>query len=309
MNDVADPMSLLQVAKACQQNPWTPHVAPGKTMGMIFFNPSLRTRMSTQKAAANLGMTSLVMNVGVDGWKLAFEHGEVMDGDSQEHIKDAVQVMGQYCDVLGVRTFPSLVNREADYQEEMLSRFLAHSPVPVVSMESATRHPLQSLADMLTIDQLGLKKPKVAVTWAPHPKALPQAVVNSFLEWSTLLDAEVVLAHPKGYDLHPQFAAHADVVTHNQTEALAHADVVYTKNWSPYEAYGQVLPVAESWTVTEEKLALTNQGKFMHCLPLRRNVVATDAVVDQSIVYEQAHNRTFAAQAVLKTLLDANNIL
>ena len=303
--DVPHPEALIAEAEACQKNFWMPEVGRGKMLGMLFFNPSLRTRLSTQKAAANLGMDTMVMNASSDGWKLEMQDGAIMDGDAQEHIKDAVHVMSQYCDILAVRTFPSLTDREADYQEQVLSQFLAHAEVPVVSLESAIRHPLQSLADVLTIRNQGLNKPKIAVTWAPHPRSLPQAVTNSFMEWSSLLDAEVVLAHPEGYDLHPEFAAHADRITHNQMEALEGADIVYTKNWSAYGDYGQRLSVAEDWTVTAEKMAQTNQGKFLHCLPLRRNVVATDAVVDASPVYTQARNRIFSAQAVLKTLLES----
>ncbi|HAA16444.1 MAG TPA: N-acetylornithine carbamoyltransferase [Cytophagales bacterium] len=305
--DVSDPSKLLAAAAECKAQPWSPEVGTGKTIGMLFFNPSLRTRMSTQKAAANLGMNTIVMNASSDGWVLEMEDGSVMDGAAQEHIKDAVHVMSQYCDVLAVRTFATLSDREADYQEAILSQFLRHAEVPVVSLESAIRHPLQSLADMLTIQEKGIKKPKIAVSWAPHPRALPQAVTNSFLEWSQLLDAEVVLTHPEGYDLHPEFAQHADKVTHDQEEAMAGADFVYVKNWSPYQQYGQVLPVDKNWTITEEKMGLTKQGNFMHCLPLRRNVVASDAVVDASVVYEQAKNRIFSAQAVLKTLLTENH--
>ena len=305
LSDVPDPQGLIATAEACQAKPWMPQVGTGITIGLIFFNPSLRTRMSTQKAAINLGAQTMVMNVGQDGWALEMEDGAVMDGDSQEHIKDAVRVMSQYCDILGVRTFATLTDREGDYQEAVLSKFREYATVPVISLESATRHPLQSLTDVLTIKNLGLKKPKIAVTWAPHPKALPQAVTNSFLEWSSLLEADVVLAHPEGYNLHPEFAAHADVITHNQAEALADADIVYTKNWSSYENYGKRPAVAEDWTVSEEKMALTKHGVFMHCLPLRRNVVATDGVVDQSLVYTQAGNREYAAQAVLKTMIEA----
>jgi len=244
------------------------------------------------------------MNIGKEGWNIEFEDGAVMDGSTQEHIKDAVAVISQYCDVLGVRTFAGLQYREEDYQEKVLNDFVKYSTVPIVSLESATLHPLQSLADLVTIQEQRIVKPKVAVSWAPHPRALPQAVVNSFLEWIVKTDAEVVLTHPEGYNLSPKFTQGV-TVTHRQEEALKGADFVYVKNWSSYEQYGQILESSKDWTITEEKMSLTNQGKFMHCLPIRRNVIAADAVVDNSLVLAQANNRTFAAQAVLRKLLSS----
>lgn len=275
--------------------------AVGKSLAMLFFNPSLRTRMSTQQAAYNLGMSVSVLEAN-QAWKLEYEPGAIMDGDAQEHVKDAIKVLSSYTDILAVRSFPGLVNREDDYNEKIMQACIEFSDKPILSLESATRHPLQSLTDMMTITESGIKKPKIAVTWAPHPKCLPQAVVNSFLEWSQFLDADVWLAHPEGYELAPEFVQGVNV-TNNQAEALADADFVYTKNWSSYTHYGQKLDVAENWTVTAEKMALTKQGKFMHCLPVRRNVVAMDEVIDNSIVYEQAANRLWAAQAVIKELL------
>lgn len=277
--------------------------ATGKNLSMLFFNPSLRTRMSTQAAAYNLGMSVSALDAG-QGWTLELEEGAIMNGDTQEHIKDAIRVLSSYTDILAVRSFPGLVSREDDYSEKVLSQCIKHSEKPILSLESATRHPLQSLTDMATITELGIKRPKIAVTWAPHPKKLPQAVVNSFLEWSAFLDADVWLAHPEGYELHPEFTAGA-TVTHNQAEALADADIVYCKNWSSYSDYGNKPPVAENWTVDAQKMGLTKKAAFMHCLPVRRNVVVTDSVLDDSIIYQQAVNRVWAAQAVLMELLKA----
>jgi N-succinyl-L-ornithine transcarbamylase len=282
-------------------NPFSSKIGQGKTLGMIFFNPSLRTRMSTQKAAYNLGMDVISLNVGDDGWKIEMEEGAVMEGGSQEHIKDAVKVMSQYVDVLGVRTFAGLKNQSEDYAEKVLNNFIQHAEVPVVSLESTTLHPLQSLTDMMTI-----KKPKVAITWAPHPKALPQAVTNSFLQWANQYDLDLTLACPEGYEPAAQFTKGIKV-TNNQDEALNGADIVYTKNWSSFEYYGQVLSNDKSWMISADKMKLTNNGKFMHCLPVRRNVVVGDEVLDGSIVYNQAKNREYAAQIVLKKILENLN--
>lgn len=303
-DDAGDIEPLIQEAIALQKNTWMPEIGKGQTLGLVFMNPSLRTRMSTQKAAFNLGMNVMVMNLGQDSWNIETEDGAIMNGSSQEHIKDAVQVMSLYCDVLGIRSFPELQSVASDYSETVINAFVKYSSVPVISLESATRHPLQSLADLITIRQTGILKPRVAVTWAPHPRTLPQAVTNSFLEWCQLTDAQIILAHPVGYALKDTFTNGLEI-TNNQEEALEGADFVYTKNWSSYEHYGQTPAVTEDWTITSEKMALTNQGKFMHCLPIRRNVVATDEVIDQSIVYQQAKNREYAAQVVLKRILEA----
>lgn len=306
VSDVPDFKTLVQQAAACKATPlkWN-HVGVGKTIGLIFFNPSLRTRLSTQKAAANLGLQCIVMNIGSDGWKLEFEDGAIMDGGTAEHVKDAAAVMGRYCDIIGLRSFPSLEDREKDYQDTVLKAFMQYAGVPIISLESAIRHPLQSLADILTIEEhKTVEKPKIVLSWAPHPRALPQAVANSFAEWIRASDHDLVITHPEGYDLAaPFFAGHT--VTYDQNEALKDADFVYVKNWSSYREYGQILSQDPAWTITAEKMALTNQAKFMHCLPVRRNVVVADAVIDspQSIVLDQAENRVYAAQAAILSLL------
>ena len=303
VSDISSVENLVDEAINLKKHPQNHALGKGKTLGLLFFNPSLRTRLSSQKAAYNLGMNVITLNVNDDGWKIEFEDGAVMDQGSQEHIKDAVKVISQYCDILGVRTFASLSNRKEDYQEKVLSAFLANASVPVISLESATLHPLQSLADLITIKEQGILRPKVAITWAPHPRPLPQAVVNSFLEWITKIDAEVVLTHPKGYELHDKFT-HGININYHQEESLTGADFVYAKNWSAYEPYGQKITEDPSWTVTRDKMSLTNNGRFMHCLPIRRNVIATDEVIDNSLVIRQAENRIYAAQIVLKTLLE-----
>ncbi len=306
VSDVEDFQGLIRLSAECKANPlrWQDK-GVGKTLGLIFFNPSLRTRLSTQKAAANLGLQCIVMNIGADGWQLEFQDGTVMNGGTAEHVKDAAAVMGRYCDIIGLRSFPGLKNREEDYQEQVLNAFLKYAGVPIVSLESATRHPLQSLADLLTIEEKKeLEKPKIVLSWAPHPRALPQAVANSFAEWMRESDYNLVITHPEGYDLAaPFFAGHT--VTYDQEEAFRDADFVYVKNWSSYRHYGQILSQDENWMITPKKMALTHQAKFMHCLPVRRNVVVADAVIDspQSIVLDQAENRVFAAQAVLLSLL------
>ena len=277
----------------------------GKTLGLIFFNPSLRTRLSTQRAAQNLGLDVIVMNIGGEGWRLGFSDGGGMDGGTAEHVKDAAAVMGRYCEILGVRTFARLSDREADYCEELLEAFKRYAGVPLLSLESATRHPLQSLADVLTIfEHKQVERPKVVLSWAPHPRALPQAVANSFVEWMKAVECELVVTHPEGYELAAPFAAGVSV-TYDQREALAGADFVYVKNWSSYREYGQILSQNRAWTLTPDKMALTDQARFMHCLPVRRNVVVTDAVIDSpaSLVLEQAENRIYAAQAVLAAQL------
>ena len=306
VEDPGDPVKLVREAIALKADPFQSDIGKNKTLGLIFFNPSLRTRLSTQRAAYNLGLNVIVMNIDKDGWKIEFEDGAVMDGGSQEHIRDAVEVISGYVDVLGVRTFPSLKNREDDYSEKVLSQFIKYSRVPVISLESATRHPLQSLADLVTIRETKIIKPKVVLSWAPHPKVLPQAVSNSFLEWIKVTDAQVILACPKGYELADEFLDGVDVIN-NQEKAFQGADFIYTKNWSSYHDYGKTPSVSENWTVDEKKMSLTNNGHFMHCLPLRRNVVATDDVVNNSLVYKQAKNRECAAQIVLKTILECNS--
>ncbi|ASS50687.1 MAG: acetylornithine carbamoyltransferase [Candidatus Fluviicola riflensis] len=300
---VADVIDVPQLIESVRSMKGTQQLdfARGKNLAMLFFNPSLRTRMSTQTAAYNLGMTVSTLDAH-QGWKLETEPGSIMNGDAQEQLQDAIRVMSGYTDLLAIRSFAGLQNKQDDYAETLLNECIRHSDKPVISLESAIRHPLQSLTDMVTIAELGIKKPKIAVTWAPHPKALPQAVVNSFLEWTPFLEADVWLAHPEGYELGQQFSKHAHI-THNQQEALEGADIVYCKNWSSVTNYGQRLSGNDHWTVDSRKMQHTNNAHFMHCLPIRRNVVATDEVVDTSIVYQQAKNRIWAAQTVLQQLL------
>ena len=280
-----------------------------KTALLVFFNNSLRTRLSTQKAAQNLGMNVIVLDVNQGAWKLETGHGVVMDGDKSEHLLEAIPVMGCYCDVIGVRSFARFESREDDYNEVILNQFIQYSGRPVFSMEAATRHPLQTFADIITIEEHKTKaRPKVVMTWAPHPKALPQAVPNSFAEGMSMTDYDFVIANPEGYDLAPEFVGHARV-THNQDEALEGADFVYAKNWAPYQAdiYGKVVNYDMGWTVSKEKMALTNDAFFMHCLPVRRNMIVTDEVIEspRSLVIPEAANREISAQTVLKMLLQS----
>ena len=280
-----------------------------KTALLVFFNNSLRTRLSTQKAAQNLGMNVIVLDVNQGAWKLETGHGVVMDGDKSEHLLEAIPVMGCYCDVIGVRSFARFESREDDYNEVILNQFIQYSGRPVFSMEAATRHPLQTFADIITIEEHKTKaRPKVVMTWAPHPKALPQAVPNSFAEGMSMTDYDFVIANPEGYDLAPEFVGHARV-THNQDEALEGADFVYAKNWAPYQAdiYGKVINYDMGWTVSKEKMALTNDAFFMHCLPVRRNMIVTDEVIEspRSLVIPEAANREISAQTVLKMMLQS----
>ena len=316
-SDVTSIPDLIQSGLNFKQNPYSQNqLGLNKTIGLLFLNPSLRTRISTQVAAKNLGMESIVFNVDKDGWQLEYGEGAIMNGNTIEHVKEAAAVLGQYVNILGVRSFPSLTDREKDYSEYVINAFVKYSGVPVVSLESATLHPLQSLADLITIKEIwanapllrrgvGGEVPKVVLTWAPHVKALPQAVPNSFAQWVNAWGgAEFVIAHPKGYDLDEQFTRGATIV-HDQDEALRQADFVYVKNWSSYHDYGKILNADPSWMITNKKIAQTNNGKVMHCLPVRRNLVIADEVLDgpQSIVVRQAGNRVWAAQAVLEKLL------
>lgn len=306
--DVADLAQLLDRAFECKRSPhaWR-DLGAGRTLGMVFFNPSLRTRVSTHRAATLLGMDVVAMTVGSDSWALETRDGAIMDGSAAEHIREAAAVLGRYVDVLGVRSFARLHDRDEDYAETILERFVELSGVPVVSLESATRHPLQSLADVMTIEQFKRSsRPRVVLTWAPHPRALPQAVPNSFAEWTLAMGYELVIAHPPGYELDERFTRGA-TITHDQDAALDGADFVYAKNWSSYRDYGKILSHDQNWQITPEKMALTRDGFFMHCLPIRRNVIAADAVLDspRSIVVEQAANRIPAAQAVLRTIVEA----
>lgn len=279
-----------------------------KTLLMIFFNSSLRTRLSTQKAAMNLGMNVMVLDVNQGAWKLETERGVIMDGDKAEHLLEAIPVMGSYCDIIGVRSFAGLKDKKEDYEERVIEQFIKYSGRPVFSMEAATRHPLQSFADLITIEEYKTKpRPKVVMTWAPHPKALPQAVPNSFAEWMNATDYEFVITHPHGYELDPKFVGKAKV-EYDQRKALEGADFVYAKNWSAYADpnYGKVLSTDRDWTVDAEKMALTNNAYFMHCLPVRRNMIVTDDVIEseRSIVIPEAANREISAQTVIKRLLE-----
>jgi len=311
VHDVDDVTALVNLALELKHDPLKhANLGRNKTLGLIFFNPSLRTRLSTQKAAHNLTLRVMDMNVGQDSWNLEIRDNVVMDGDTSEHIKEAAAVIGQYCDIIGIRSFPSLNDKDTDYKEEVIQKFITYSGVPVVSLESATRHPLQSLADLITINELKkTARPKVVLTWAAHPKALPQAVPNSFAEWMNhpAANVDLVITHPEGYELDSKFTQGAKI-THNQNEALEGADFVYAKTWSSYKYYGNIISKDKSWMISPEKMKLTNQAKFMHCLPVRRNVIVSDAVIDSpnSVVIQQAGNRVWSAQAVLKKILEDN---
>ncbi|HCM75493.1 MAG TPA: N-acetylornithine carbamoyltransferase [Cytophagales bacterium] len=307
IEDVKDYKALIASALAYKSNPFVDKtLGQNKTMGMIFLNPSMRTRISTQRAARNLGMEVIVFNLDKEGWQLEFEDGAVMNGTKAEHVKEAAAVMGQYFDILGIRTFPGLINKEEDYSEHYINQFVKYAGIPVVSLESATLHPLQSLADAVTIQELRTTiKPKVVLTWAPHIKALPQAVPNSFAQWMSHWDeVEFVITHPEGYELDKKFTG-SSKIEYDQEKALQGADFIYVKNWSSYKEYGQILNTLPTWMVTKEKLDVTNDAKVMHCLPVRRNLVIADDVLDSSnsVVTQQAGNRVWAAQAVLSEIL------
>lgn len=278
----------------------------GKRIGCIFLNPSLRTRVSTQIAAANLGMECIVMNMDKEGWALEMADGAIMNKDKVEHIKDAAAVLGNYFDILAVRAFPSLINKKEDTEDTIIKQFIKYSGIPVVSLESATRHPLQSLADMMTIkeESLGKHKPKVVLTWAPHIKAIPHAVANSFTEWALGCGHDLTITHPMGYELDPSFTQSA-TIEYDQNKALEDADFVYVKNWSSFNDYGKIIHVDKSWILTEDKLKNSPSAKVMHCLPVRRNLELSDEILDhsRSLVQQQAKNRIYAAQAVLDELL------
>ncbi|MFM9947776.1 MAG: N-acetylornithine carbamoyltransferase [Saprospiraceae bacterium] len=308
VEDVPDLTGLLHKALAYKAEPFADkQLGVGKTLGMLFMNPSMRTRISTQVAARNLGMEVIVFNVEKDGWQLEFADGAIMKGDKTEHIKEAAGVLGQYLQVLGIRSFPKLTDRNEDYSEHVIRQFAKYSNIPVLSLESATLHPLQSLADIMTIKEnfQQPRRPKIVMTWAPHVKVLPQAVPNSFAQWVNAWgEADFVIVQPEGYELAEQFAGNASI-EHNQDKALQDADFVYVKNWSSYKNYGKIIRNDTSWMFTNKKLALTNNAKVMHCLPVRRNIVIADEILDgpNSIVIPQAGNRVWAAQAVLSELL------
>ena len=314
VSDVTDIQALINKGLAYKQHPLMDKaLGANKRVGLLFLNPSLRTRLSTQVASQNLGMDAIVFNVDKEGWALEFAEGAIMNGTTVEHVKDAAPILGQYFDILCIRTFPGLQNRDEDYAEKIINQFIKYAGVPVVSLESATLHPLQSLTDLMTIQEsiaaTGLvKKPKVVLTWAPHVKALPQCVANSFAQWATAANfADVVVTHPAGYELSEKYTKGA-TITHDQAAALEGADFVYVKNWSAYEDYGKVFCTDPAWMLTDKSLSHSNNAKVMHCLPVRRNVELSDEILDSpsSLVTKQAGNRVWAAQAVLSTLLTSN---
>jgi len=313
VHDVEDIDALVKAALAYKQSPYKDSAyGKGKRIGCLFLNPSMRTRLSTQIAAQQLGMEAIIFNVGAEGWAMEFEDGAVMNGSSVEHVKDAAPIFGKYFDILAIRTFPSLKNREEDYSEFYLQQFIKYAGIPIVSLESATLHPLQSLTDVLTIqesfaEQMPHRKPKVVLTWAPHVKALPQCVANSFAQWMNRWGAvDFVITHPLGMELKEEYTNGA-TITHQQDEALKDADFIYVKNWSGYTDYGKLYSGSDDWMLTQEKLLQTNQAKIMHCLPVRRNVELPDEILDgaHSLITQQAGNRVWAAQAVLKAILSS----
>ena len=313
VQDIGNLDAALKEAMEVKRTPFAwKHLGENKTIMLVFFNSSLRTRLSSQKAALNLGMNPIVLNIGQDSWKLETELGVVMDGDKSEHLREAIPVMASYCDIIGVRSFAGLSDREFDYAETVLSQFLEFSGKPVISLESATVHPCQAFADLITIEEhRENRRPKVVLTWAPHPKALPQAVPNSFAEWMNAADVDFVITHPHGYELDPRFAGNAKV-EYDQFKALEGADFVYAKNWScpgvtnPAD-YGKILSRDMAWTVDAAHMAVTNNAYFMHCLPVRRNMIVTDEVIDsdRSLVIPEAANRVVSAQVVMKRMLEA----
>jgi N-succinyl-L-ornithine transcarbamylase len=309
-NDAGNIDDLVHTALHFKTNPYSnSSLGKGKRIGLLFLNPSMRTRLSTQIAAQNLGMESIVFNASQEGWAFEFEEGAVMNGTTAEHIKDAAPILGKYFDILGIRTFPTLKDRESDYAEKVLHQFVKYCGIPVISLESATLHPLQSLTDIITISSHlpveNKTKPKVVLTWAPHVKALPQCVANSFAQWVNAWGhANFVITNPAGYDLDEKFTSGAEII-HNQDEALKDADFVYVKNWSSYQDYGKIINVDDNWLLNNEKLEATNDAKVMHCLPVRRNVELSDEILDggNSIITEEAGNRVWAAQAVIQEIL------
>lgn len=307
INDLTNLDLAVAEAIALKKDPYKfNNIGENKTLGMLFFNPSLRTRLSTQKAAHQLGIHTMIMNFSNEAWALEFENGTKMSGLRSEHIKEAAAVVSQYCDIVAIRAFASLTDKEGDEAEKVIHNFAKYASIPVVNMESATAHPLQALADAITIkEHTKIKRPKVVLTWAPHPKALPHAVANSFTRMAQKLDVNFVIAQPEGYELDPKITKKIPLYL-NQEEALEGADFVYSKNWCSYTDYGKVHTTEDSWMLTAEKLKKTNNAKFMHCLPVRRNIVVADDVLDNpnSLVVEQANNRTFSAQVVLKKIVE-----
>jgi N-succinyl-L-ornithine transcarbamylase len=309
VHDVHNVEELAQQAILIKQNKFAyQNLGKNKTMVLVFLNSSLRTRISTQKAAQNLGMQTIVLNLTQDSWSMEYEDGAIMNEGKAEHIKEGAAVISEYADIIGIRAFPSLTDKEKDYEEYVLNKFLANVKVPIVNMESATVHPLQSLTDLMTIrEYTNKKRPKVVLSWAPHIKALPQCVANSFSEWMNNADVDFMITHPEGYELNQKFSGNAKI-EYNQEKAFEQADFIYAKNWSAFEDYGKILDVKEDWIINDAKMKLTNNAKFMHCLPTRRNLEISDDVLDSeySLVIQQAANREFAAQAVIKNILENN---
>ena len=307
VGDIGNLDEALREARDVKANPFKwQDLGRNKTIILVFFNSSLRTRLSSQKAAQNLGMNAIVLNIDKDSWKLETEMGVIMDGDKSEHLREAIPVISSYCDIIGVRSFARFESRDFDYQETIINQFLQYSGRPVISLESATRHPCQAFADLITIDEHKTKKrPKVVLSWAPHPRALPQAVPNSFAEWMKVADVDFVITCPEGYDLAPDIMEGAHL-ERDQKKAFEGADFIYAKNWSSYESYGQILSKDMSWTVDAEHMSWTNNAKFMHCLPVRRNMIVTDEVIDSpnSLVIPEAANRVVSAQVVMKRMLE-----
>lgn len=307
IKDVPNLSDLLEEAKEVKTNPnaWK-SLGKNKSACLLFLNPSLRTRLSSQRAAQNLGLDVVVLDINSGSWKLEFADGVVMDGDKAEHIKEAAAVIGAYFDVIAIRAFAELKDQAEDYSEKVLSAFVKYCGVPVINMESSTGHPLQAFADLITIEQnKTISRPKVVLTWAPHPRALPQAVANSFAEWMRFADVDLVVTHPEGYELAPQFMG--DLKSeYNQSKAFEGADFIYAKNWSSYTEYGKILSTDMDWMVSAKKMELTNNAKFMHCLPVRRNQIVEDAVIDSpnSLVIEEAANRIVSMQTILKKILE-----
>ena len=309
VNDISNVSELISQAIELKKNPYEfSNLGKQKTLGLLFFNSSLRTRLSTQKAAMNLGMQVMVMNINNEGWALEYEDGAIMNGSAIEHIKDAAAIMGIYCDIIGVRCFPTLIDKKADYSEKVLLQFMNYSNKPIISLESATLHPLQSLADLMTISEhKKIDKPKIVLTWAPHIKALPQVVANSFSEWVLKNNYDLTITHPEGYELCDDYTKGATIEL-DQKKAIENADFIYVKNWSSYSDYGKINNTHTDWLLNNEKIKHSNNAKIMHCLPVRRNVELSDELLDgpNSLIHKQAENRIYVAQIVLKKILENN---
>ena len=306
INNVKDYQGLIKESLEIKNNPYSlKKIGINKTLGLIFFNSSLRTRLSTLKAAKMLGLETIVMNFNNEGWEIEFEEKTIMSKNSAEHVKEAAQVISQYCDIIGIRAFAELKNKNHDESEKILNSFVKYGSVPIINLESSCAHPLQALADAITIEEHKNKSnPKIVISWAPHPKSLPHAVANSFINMARMSNYDLVITNPVGYDLNPKVTKGINVI-HDQEEAFKNADFIYAKNWSSYNDYGKILINDNKWMINKRKMEITNNAKFMHCLPVRRNVVVDDSVLDSnySLVINQANNRTYAAQTILKKII------